>query len=115
MFTKRKVRRYLAERRAAGTETAFDRLLADWLCGGLAAVLCESGMTVLELHIDWLKMYRCIEVVGRYEAYLIEIQIEPDSYAVAYDADEPDDAVTWPLESAEAFYAQIRRLLTQLD
>ena len=114
MFTKRKIRRYLAEQRAAGNETAFDCLLEDWLCGRLAAALRECGMTALELHIDWLPEHRCIEAVGQYRTQLIEIQIEPDSYFITYSEDEPDDAAAWPLESAAAFYAAVRQRLTAL-
>lgn len=83
----------------------FSALLNDWLDGSMAQRL---GLTKKEFHIDWHPDYKCINIQGRSGELYVDIQIEPETFTIAADTDEPDDPTEFPLESAELFYQTIK-------
>ena len=86
----------------------FSALLTDWLDGSMAQRL---GLTKPEFHIDWTPDYKCINIQGRFGADYVDIQIEPDSFTIAMDPDEPDEPTEFPLESPEQFYQTVHNTL----
>jgi predicted RNA-binding protein associated with RNAse of E/G family len=69
------------------------------------------GLTKLEFHIDWHPDYKCIDIQGRRDRLYVDIQIEPGSFTIAMDEDEPDDPTEYALVSAECFYDTLRKAL----
>ena len=82
----------------------FHDLLAQWHAGHMRERLESLGLTKLEFHIDWHPDYKCIDIQGRRDMLYVDIQIEPASFTIAMDADEPDDPTEYALTSAEGFY-----------
>lgn len=111
---KKKIISYLENKRSAGALTAFDVLLSDYIDRDLTDNFEKTGMLRLSIHIDWLDDYKCIEVVGRYKQYIVEIKIEPHEFSISYDLDEPEEYVDYPLESAEQFYMTVKKVIDEL-
>lgn len=112
---KKKIKSYLENKQSAETLTAFDVLLHDYLSGDLESEFEAIGLSGIKIHIDWLNDYKCIEVEGSYSKYLIEIQIEPSEFSIAYDEDEPDDYKTYPLISKDDLFLEVKALLKILN
>ena len=72
------------------------------------------GITKNEIHIDWLDDIKCIGIQGRYKKYFADIQIYQDEFSVSFDLDEPDDDVTYTLESKEQVYRVISEMVATL-
>lgn len=89
----------------------FTELLEQWYAGQMRKRLESLGLTKLEFHIDWLPDYKCINIQGRLNRLYVDIQIEPASFTIAMDEDEPDDPTEYPLASAEGFYDTIHKTL----
>lgn len=107
MFKKKKIKKYLQDKNTTELLTAFDNLLNDYIQGKLTAKMKEVGISKVEIHIDWLPDYKCIEISGLYHQFIVDIQIESLEYTIAYDEDEADESVTYSLENADAFYKEI--------
>ena len=105
MFTskKKKICRYL-ERIPDADKTGFDLLLLDYLNGILKSHLENMGITKINVHIDWHDHMKCIGVQGRFKKYYMNLQIYPDEFCLSFDLDEPDDDVTFSMESKDHFY-----------
>ena len=86
----------------------FTHLLAQWPAGQMRDRLEAMGLGKLEFHIDWLPDYKCIDIQGRRDRLYVDIQIEPASFTIAMDEDEPDDPNEYALVSAEGFYDTLR-------
>lgn len=112
---KKKIKSYLENKQFAETLTAFDALLHDYLSGDLESEFEAVGLSGIAIHIDWLNDYKCIEVGGSYSKYLIEIQIEPSEFSIAYDEEEPDEYKTYSLISKADLYAEVQALLKGLN
>ena len=69
------------------------------------------GLRKLEFHIDWLPDYNCIDIQGHRDRMYVDIQIEPASFTIAMDEDEPDEPTENALVSAEGFYDTLRDTL----
>ena len=107
-FTKRKkIESWLK----TAAPSPFAALLAMERSGPLASQLSDLGLTKQEYHIDWLDDYKCICIQARFGKLYVDIQIEPDTFTIAVDKDEPDDPVEFPLTSAEGFYQTVRQYL----
>ena len=107
-FTKRKkIESWLK----TAAPSPFAALLAMERSGQLAAHLSDLGLTKQEYHIDWLDDYKCISLQARFGKLYVDIQIEPDTFTIAVDKDEPDDPAEFPLTSAEGFYQTVRQYL----
>ena len=107
-FTKRKkIESWLK----TAAPSPFAALLAMERSGQLASQLSDLGLTKQEYHIDWLDDYKCICIQARFGKLYVDIQIEPDTFTIAVDKDEPDDPVEFPLTSAEGFYQTVRQYL----
>ena len=89
----------------------FAELLEQWHAGQMRDCLESLGLRKLEFHIDWLPDYKCIDIQGRRDRIYVNIQIEPASFTIAMDEDEPDDPTEYPLVSAEGFYDTLRDTL----
>ena len=89
----------------------FAELLAQWHAGQMRERLEAIGLTKLEFHIDWLPDYKCIDIQGRRDRMYVDIQIEPASFTIAMDEDEPDEPTEYTLVSAEGFYDILRKAL----
>lgn len=111
---KKKIISYLENKRSAETLTAFDALLHDYINGVLKDNFEKTGMLRLSVHIDWLDSYKCIEIVGYYKQYIVEIKIEPHEFSVGYDMDEPEEYVDYSLESANQFYMTVKKIIDEL-
>ena len=89
----------------------FHDLLAQWHAGQMQKRLESLGLTKLEFHIDWLPDCKCIDIQGRRDRLYVDIQIEPASFTIAMDEDEPDDPTEYALVSAEGFYDTLREAM----
>lgn len=89
----------------------FAELLAQWHTDQMRERMESLGLTKLEFHIDWLPDYKCIDIQGRRERMYVDIQIEPESFTIAMDEDEPDEPIEYALVSAEGFYDTLRDAL----
>ena len=108
---KKKIQRYLEERRQTGAGSPFDELLADCLSGSMKETLTNFGIRKVSVHIDWLPGYRCIGVQGVYHGSYLDLQIERDSISIGYDPVEPDEHCRYPLESREQVYTLVKQTL----
>ena len=89
----------------------FTELLAQWHAGQMRNRLESLRLAKLEFHIDWLPDYKCIDIQGRRDRMYVDIQIEPASFTIAMDEDEPDEPTEYALVSAEGFYETLRDTL----
>ena len=89
----------------------FTELLAQWHAGQMRNRLESLRLGKLEFHIDWLPDYKCIDIQGRRDRMYVDIQIEPASFTIAMDEDEPDDPTEYALLTAEGFYDTLRDTL----
>ena len=89
----------------------FHGLLEQWLAGQMRERLETLGLRKLEFHIDWLPDYKCIDIQGRRDRMYVDIQIEPASFTIAMDEDEPDEHTEYALVSAEGYYDALRDTL----
>ena len=89
----------------------FHDLLTQWHSGQMRERLETLGLTKLEFHIDWHPDFKCIDIQGRRDRLYVNIQIEPASFTIAMDEDEPDDPTEYALVSAECFYDTLRKAL----
>lgn len=89
----------------------FHGLLTQWHSGQMRERLESLGLAKLEFHIDWLPNYKCIDIQGRRDRLYVDIQIEPASFTIAMDEDEPDEPNEYTLVSAEGFYDILRKAL----
>lgn len=111
---KKKIISYLENKQSTEELTVFDVLLHDYLSGNLKSEFETIGFSGIEIHIDWLDYYKGILVVGRYNKYMIEIQIEPSEFSIAYDEDEPEEYKTCSLINKDSLYLEIQTLLNGL-
>ena len=113
-FTKKKkIQKYL-EQKAESDKNAFDFLLCNYLDGTLKTDLELLGITKNEIHIDWLDDIKCIGIQGRYNKYFADIQIYPDEFSISFDLDEPDEYISYTLESKEQLYREIAETIALL-
>ena len=112
---KKKISKYLSEKQAIKTTTAFDTLLTEYLSGCLKENLCKSNMKRIEIHVDWLSDYKCINIQGIVSDCYFDIQIEPESFSIAYDKDEPDNATEFELQDIASFYTTIDNTLKTVN
>ena len=89
----------------------FTELLEQWHTSQMRNRLESLGLRKLEFHIDWLPDYKCIDIHGRRDRLFVNIQIEPASFTIAVDENEPDDPTEYALVSAEGFYDTLRDTL----
>lgn len=109
----KKIKKYIDEKAANGTVTAFDALLCDYLSGELKTKMAALGLKQVEVYVDWLDSYRCIGVQAIYNQNYLDLQIEPTNFSIGYDPDEPDEYDSYPLESKEQLYIILRRTLNE--
>ena len=113
-FTKKKkIQKYL-EQKAESDKNAFDFFLCNYLDGTLKTDLELLGITKNEIHVDWLDDIKCIGIQGRYNKYFVDIQIYPDEFSISFDLDEPDDEITYILESKEQVYRVLSETIDTL-
>ena len=110
---KKKIQKYLNQK-AESDKNTFDFLLCNYLDGTLKTDLESLGIAKNEIHIDWLDDIKCIGIQGRYKKYFADIQIYPDEFSISFDLDEPDDDVTYTLESKEQVYRVISEMVATL-
>lgn len=108
---KKKIAAYLLEKKATQSTTAFDTILSEYLSGCLEERLHGLTMKRIHIHIDWLSDYKCINIQGKAMDCYFDIQIEPLSFSVAYDKDEPDDATEFVLHDVASFYNTIEKAI----
>ena len=89
----------------------FTELLAQWHTDQMRDRMEAMGLRKLEFHIDWLPDYKCIDIQGRRDRTYVNIQIEPASFTIAVDENEPDEPTEYALMSAEGFYDTLRDTL----
>lgn len=95
--------------------TPFDHLLYDYLHGELNTRLSQMHISKLKYHIDWLDDYRCIAIDGECNQLFINIQIESAEFSIAYDADEPDDYISYTLLEKEQFYQSVEAVISEIS
>ena len=111
---RKKIANYLDSRCKNGGLSAFDDLLSDYLSGRLITELSSFRLSKINVYIDWLDDYRCINITGRYYQYYIDIQVEQNSFSVCWDEDEPDESTDFTLNSEKNFYKILKDILTRL-
>ena len=95
-------------------KTAFDVLLEHYLNGLLRRNLIGSGLSRVQISIDFLEDYKCINVSGKYGKYYVDLIIEQTEFSIGCDLDEPDDHIYYPLESAEFLYSTFHSTIHSL-
>ena len=110
---KKKIQKYLNQK-AESDKNTFDFLLCNYLDGTLKTDLELLGITKNEIHVDWLDDIKCIGIQGRYKKYFADIQIYPDEFSISFDLDEPDEDVTYTLESKEQVYRVLSETIDTL-
>jgi hypothetical protein len=115
MFTakKKKIQQYL-NRKAESDKNAFDFLLCTYLDGTLKTDIKSLGITKNEIHIDWLDDIKCIGIQGKYKKYFADIQIYPNKFSISFDLDEPNDDISYALESKGQLYRVISETMDML-
>ena len=108
---KKRIKAYLA---AKPEHTPFDDILQNWIDEQLEEKLSAMGLTKIEIHIDWLDDIKCIGIQGRYNKYFADIQIYPNEFSISFDLDEPDDDISYTLESKEQLYREISETIALL-
>ncbi len=111
---KKKLIEYLSKKQANKSLTAFDTILSDYLSGSLKERLHELAMKKISIHIDWLSDYKCINIQGNVSDYYFDIQIEAETFSIAYDKDEPDDATEFVLQDVSSFYTAIENAILKI-
>ncbi len=111
---KEKINKYLSKKQADKSSTIFEIILSDYLSGSLKKRLHELAMKKISIHIDWLPDYKCINVQGKVSDYYFDIQIEPETFSIAYDKGEPDDATEFVLEDVSSFYSVIENTILKI-
>ena len=111
---KKKLNEYLTKKRADKALTTFDTILSDYLSDSLKKRLHELAMKKINIHIDWLSDHKCINVQGKVSDYYFDIQIEPETFSIAYDKDEPDDATEFVLQDVSSFYSVIENAILNI-
>ena len=91
--------------------SVFDELLADYLNGNFKSYFLEQGLTRVEIHIDWLKDYKCMELQGRFCGNYVDLQIEEAEFGISVDPDEPDIENSYELLSKEYVYLTCKTVL----
>lgn len=112
---KKKISEYLLKKQNTQSISPFDTLLSDYISGNLKAKLSQLDMKQIEIHIDWLPEFKCIGILGKVFDFYFDIQIEQDSYSIAYDKDEPDDAKEYSLQSSKLFYQTIEKIILNIS
>jgi len=110
---KKKIQKYLSNKQ--NITSAFDLLLTDYLSGVLKTNLTSLGIIKCEIHIDWLKNIKCINIQGKYNIYYINIHIDIDEFSIAYDIDEADDDYIYSLKSKQFFYEKLNNLIISIN
>lgn len=108
---KKKISMYLLEKKTAKSLTPFDSILSEYLVGKLKENLCKLNMEQIDIYIDWLFDYKCINIQGKVIDYFFDIQIEPTSFSIAYDKDEPDEGKEFVLQDVASFYSTIEDVI----
>lgn len=111
---KKKIAVHLSKKQETQTITAFDSILSEYLSGYLKEKLCRLNMKQIEIHIDWLSDYKCINIQGKVNDYFFYIQIEPLAFSIAYDKDEPDDPTEFVLSDPISFYKTVEETIYKL-
>ena len=111
---KKKLIEYLSKKQEEKALTTFDTILSDYLSGSLKGRLHELEMKKINIHIDWLSDYKCINIQGKVSDYYFDIQIEPQIFSIAYDKDEPDDATEFVLQDVSSFYSVIENAILKI-
>lgn len=94
MFKNNKIKKYLDDVQANGTPSAFDYLLCDYISGRLKENLKKMNFNRIEIHIDWLDEYKCVNIQAQNSnGMYIDFQAEMDELMIAVSDDEPDDGV----------------------
>ena len=110
----KKLIEYLSKKQADKALTTFDAILSDYLSGSLKERLHELTMKKISVHVDWLSDYKCINVQGKVSDYYFDIQIEPVTFSIAYDKDEPDNATEFVLQDIQSFYNIIENAILKI-
>ena len=111
---KKRIFEYLTEKQASQALTAFDTILSEYLSGSLKNKLYELSLKNMSIHIDWMADYKCINIQGKVSGYFFDIQIEPVSFSIAYDKDEPDDVTEFTLQDITLFYKVIEEMILKI-
>ena len=111
MTKKAKIRKYLE---AVGKDdwSTFERLLSDYLDGKLSEKLQQIGIDKIEIHVDYLGDYKCIDIQGKYKRNYVDIQIEQTEFSIGCDPIEPDEHDYHSLENEESFFATVSQKLS---
>ena len=110
----KKLIEYLSKKQASKAATTFDTILSDYLSGSLKGRLHELDMKKISIHIDWLSDYKCINIQGKVSDYFFDIQIEPQTFSIAFDKDEPDYATEFVLQDVPSFYSVIENAILKI-
>ena len=110
---KKKISEYLVEKNSQSA-TAFDTILSEYLCGTLKQKFTELNFKRIRIYIDWLTNYKCINIQAKIRNCFFDIQIEPNTFSISYDKDEPDDAIEFELKDASFFYNTVEETICNL-
>jgi len=111
---KKKISMYLTEKNVSPSTIPFDMLLSEYLSGTLKEKLQKLTMTQVDIHIDWLADYKCINIQGKIDDYYFDIQVEPVTYSIAYAKDEPEDGEEFNLQNVAVFYETIENTVRKI-
>ena len=116
MFKKKKTDKIQAflNGKSDNEKTPFDELLTDYLTTDMITALEGREIRKIDIHVDWLEDYKCIQIQGKCRQNYIDIQIEPREFSIGCDSDEPDadEDDYYTLESKKQFYTVLDRYLS---
>lgn len=112
-FTKKnKIKSYLS---SLERKSVFDNLLQEWIDKTLKNNLAQIGLRKIEIHIDWLKDYKCIGIHSYKNDKFVEIFIYSSEFTINYSEDEADDNdLEYKLISKEDFYLNVKSIIDEI-
>ena len=99
----------------AKNRSAFDHLLSEYLSGRMRERLEASGLNRIVICIARPDFRLGIDIEGRFGKHYINLQIEPDSFSLAFYEFGPDEYEDCPLSSPDQPYDTIKNLMEKLS
>ena len=95
--------------------SAFDHLLAEYLSGRMRERLEATGLSRVAIFLGRSDCFRSIDIEGIVGKYYINLQIESDSFSLAFYESGPDEYVDYPLPSPDQPYDAVKTLIATLS
>ena len=95
--------------------SAFDHLLGEYLSGRMRERLIAIGLNRIVITVSRHDFPCSIDIEGIWNRYYINLQIEPDSFSLAFYESGPDEYEDYPLTSPDQPYEKLKKLIKELS